>query len=159
MRDPLPNFALKRKGGKVKRFLAASEIAALKLPGLPTTKVAIAAMAKREGWHSEQRTGLGGVRRVYELPARYREKADEGTSFAVPQVAKLAGTIAAGSSRVNPGLLDIATRALYEWEAERDVQVDPERRSAIIAILYDYLQGAEAGQGEDAMELVLRALG
>lgn len=52
-------------------LLSASEIVALQLPGLPTTKVAIAAKAARENWYFEERTGLGGVRKVYALPEQY----------------------------------------------------------------------------------------
>lgn len=158
----------------MKNLLSASEIAALKLPGLPTTKVAITAMAKREGWYSEERTGLGGIRRVYAVPERYlpadrkTEGAEggegtieipeaEGTSFAPPLVAKVAGHIAAGA-RVDPAKLELAMRALREWEGERGVEIAEERRPAVIAILYDYLQGA-AGDAKDAMSVVFRALG
>ncbi|NWK80329.1 LexA family transcriptional regulator [Aquitalea sp. LB_tupeE] len=55
-------------------LLSASEIVALQLPGLPTTKVAIAAKAARESWYFEERTGLGGTRKVYALPGQYMPK-------------------------------------------------------------------------------------
>jgi hypothetical protein len=138
-----------------KKLHSASEIALMKLPGLPHTKSSLITRAKREGWHYEEATGVGGTKRLYEIPQRYLAN----TSYAEPMVAKVAGIIAAGSSKVDPALLEIAMRALTEWEAERHIQVDPERRPAVIAILYDYLQDAEAGAGAEAMAVVLRALG
>lgn len=56
-----------------KTLLSAAEIASLRLPGLPTTKANVIVRAEKEGWYFEETTGLGGKRRVYELPDRYRE--------------------------------------------------------------------------------------
>lgn len=56
---------------KVKKLLSANEIAALQLPNMPTTKVGIRAVAERENWYFEEKKGLGGTRRLYEIPTRY----------------------------------------------------------------------------------------
>lgn len=127
----------------------------MNLPGLPHTKSAVITRAKREGWRYEEAQGIGGTKRLYELPVSYLR----GTSFAPPNVAKVIGAIAAGSARVDPALLEIAMRALGEWEKERNIRVDEDRRPAVIAILYDYLQKADDGEGAEAMAVVLRALG
>jgi len=49
-------------------------------------------------------------------------------------------------------------RALNEWEQERGVKVAEERRPAVIAILYDYLQRSDEDSPE-ALSVVFRALG
>lgn len=139
------------------QMYSAAEIAAMRLEGLPTTKASVIDRATREQWLFEERKGLGGTRRVYEIPARYLPgAAPGGEGVAEPKRnGTVIGTVAAGSSKVNPVLLDLAIRALTEWEQERHFKVADDRRSAVIAILYDYLQE----DGEDAMDVVLRALG
>jgi hypothetical protein len=131
-------------------------------------------MAVREKWPYEEVKGVGGTRRMYEVPDALlaqkppRERAEPtmaptataGTSHAVPQIARVVGTIAAGSSKVDTEKLALAIRALDEFEAERGIKVSAERRPVVIAILYDYLQSApEMQEGEKAMAMVLKALG
>lgn len=130
----------------------AAEIAAMSIPGLPSTKANVIARAAREHWHYEEQKGVGGTRRVYEIPARYTGGDD---SEVAPAETKVAGAIAAGSSQVDTKKLELAMRALAEWETERGVKVDDERRPAVIAVLYDYLQSGK----EDQVEVLLRALG
>lgn len=146
---------------ETKRYTAA-EIAQMNLPGLPSTKSNVITRAKNEGWEYVEEKGVGGTRKKYAVPARYLP-ATEGMrveeSVAEYKVErKIAGTIAAGSAQVDPQKLELAIRALGEWEVERGVKVSDERRPAVIAVLYDYLQKAE-GEGTDAMALMLRALG
>lgn len=136
-------------------MLSASEIAALNIPGIPSTKVAIRAMAEREGWRYEERTGIGGRRRVYELPARFHPflpGAKEGGSQ--PLQPGVAGTIA-GGRKADPVRLSWAVKALEEWSAENGVAINPDRKGAIIAVLYDYL---ERGAGEAEVTDLLRVL-
>lgn len=118
---------------------SAAEIAALHLPGLPTTKARIIERAASEGWSFEEVTGRGGVRKMYELPERYLVGASH-----VPLSAAVAGTIA-GGHKVDPVRLTWAVKALEEFVRETGAEIDPERKGAIIAVLYDYL---ERGAGE-----------
>lgn len=147
------------------KLLSASEIAKLKLPGIPTTRAAVNVMAKREGWEYETITGIGGQRRMYRVPAKYFgiEGAQElpsvpGTSTATPIAVKVVGAIAAGSSRVDIRKLELAIQALGEWETTRNVSVAAERRPAVIAVLYDFLVKSDA-DGAEGLDVVLRALG
>jgi transcriptional regulator with XRE-family HTH domain len=71
--------------------------------------------------------------------------------------APVVGTAVGGSSRIDPELLEIAARALREWEEARHIKVAEERRSAIVAVLYNHLIEAEAS-GESADAVVLRGL-
>lgn len=63
----------------MKNLYSATEIAKMKLKGLPNTRANISIRAQKEGWYCEERTGLGGGRRVYEIPAHYlgEEKTEE----------------------------------------------------------------------------------
>ena len=48
-----------------------AEIIELNLPLLPKSKPAITTKARNEGWVSSETVGLGGVKKLYEIPARY----------------------------------------------------------------------------------------
>lgn len=144
-----------------KKLYSAAEIASMRLPGLPTTKARIIQRATAEGWTYEEAKGVGGTRRLYDLPARYLdgpvEKDDQATSAEPGELPPVAGTIAAGSAKVDTEQLELAIRALSEWEEERGVKVAPERRPAVIAVLYDYLHNADGDTS--ALSVVFRALG
>jgi hypothetical protein len=128
----------------------AAEIAALKLPGLPTSKVGVRALAEREGWSFEERKGVGGTRRVYSLPTRYLI----GTSYAAPEVAKVAGAITPGG-RADPALLGIAIQAFEEFCESKRIVFTAERKAAVIALLYDYLvKGADPHELESFFKAV-----
>ena len=55
----------------MKILFTAAEIARMRLPGLPMTKSSILSRAAREGWRYEEQYGIGGIRRVFEIPDRY----------------------------------------------------------------------------------------
>ncbi|STB70895.1 Mu transposase C-terminal domain-containing protein [Chromobacterium violaceum] len=72
----------------VKSHYSASELAALHLRGLPTSKVALIARAERESWPYVETTGRGGIRREYTPPAEVvaaiKAKAAESVAAAMP---------------------------------------------------------------------------
>ncbi|HTD05885.1 hypothetical protein [Undibacterium sp.] len=70
----------------------------------------------------------------------------------------MAGTIAAGSAQVNPKLLALVVRAVDEWEQGRGEKISSERRSAVIAFLYDYTQKS-SDKPEEALAFALQAMG
>ncbi|VVE15316.1 hypothetical protein PAN31117_03051 [Pandoraea anapnoica] len=120
----------------------------MKLPDLPTTKIGIAARAEREGWYSEEKTGLGGTRRVFRVPEQYFQ----GTS-AEPGHERDQGRTE--PARVDLDALRIATTALEQWLADRGQTLAPGKKAEIIAVLYDYVaRGAEQGD----MSRMLKAL-
>lgn len=150
----------------MEKLLSASEIAKLKIPGVPTTRVAVNVMAKREGWEFETATGIGGTRRMYRLPARYARYLapdakiePDASELRIEELpSNVIGTVAGGSKRVDVAKLELAIKALAEWETTRNLSIAAERRPAVIAILYDYLVKSEE-EGGDGMEVVFRALG
>lgn len=97
---------------------------------------------------------------MYELPEKYLKAISTNPPAPLQAGAQVVGTVAGGTNRVDTVKLELAIRALTEWEAERSIKVPDDRRPAVIAILYDYLQNApELNEGEKAMAVVLRALG
>ncbi|WP_050408757.1 hypothetical protein [Massilia sp. NR 4-1] len=148
------------------KLFTAAEIAGMRLPDLPTTKKAILTRAEKEAWPYETKIGLGGARKVFAIPSRYLPEDEaarlgaapspliEGRGHTQASTEKVAGTISSGT-RADPELLSLAVRALEEWSLENQVQIDPARKGAIIAVLYDYLQKG-AGQGE--VENLLRVM-
>jgi len=57
-----------RPQATIKSHYSAGELAAMRLPGLPTSKVALRTKAEKEAWPSVEATGLGGTRRLYAPP-------------------------------------------------------------------------------------------
>lgn len=127
----------------------------MKLPGMPQSKVAVSAKAKREGWFFEEHTGLGGTRRMFELPARYRAITDMlKTSYEAP--GRVVGTIGGGPGKADPDLLAVAVTALEEYAAECGEVIPPERKGAIIAVLYNYLvKGADNDEVRNMLRVMM----
>ena len=135
-----------------KNSYSAAEIAAMHLPGLPTTKARIIERAASEGWKFEETTGRGGMRRQYEVPQKYLmpdgDRMGQGASSGV------VGTIA-GGHKADPHQLSLAVRALEEFLETEKLTIDPDRKGALIALLYDYLQ---RGAGEAELANVLNVV-
>lgn len=133
----------------VDKLLSAQEIADLGLPGVPGTKTAVHSMAKREGWRYEEVTGVGGRRRVYELPERYRQGLAAGDS------GRVVGAITP-TGKADARLLALVIRTLDEFVADRRLALQPDKKAAIIALLYDYVQ---KGADEDDIQSFLKVIG
>lgn len=169
----------------MRKLYSASEIAGMRLPGLPTSKGAIIARAATENWPFEKRVGRGGTRRVYEVPERYLAQPEMGAMPAIGSLrvnehlapygdlpesggpmgqaarqppalaqATIAGAVAGGNV-ADPQLLAFAIRAFEEWATARQLVIAPERKAAIIALLYDYLV---RGAGEKEVETFLQVV-
>ena len=118
----------------------------MRLPGLPASKPSIIERAKKEGWPFEEKTGIGGTRRVYQVPDKYLStKTQRSTASGLPR----------NEAAVDWGKMGIAMRALDEWEQERGVKVMGERRIAVISVLYDYVVRGE----ESELARVFKAIG
>lgn len=72
-------------------------------------------------------------------------------------VSNVVGTVAGGSALVDARKLQLVIKAVTEWEDENNLDIDPERRSAVIAFLYDYMQKS-GDDGEQALNEALRAI-
>jgi hypothetical protein len=174
----------------------------MRLPGLPTTKANVIARAEKEGWFYEEAKGVGGTRRLYQVPEQYlptpavsdqqrkaelhemsgglyracdggwsdpaqaRELSRPGLEGAFEGVEELrepydkstqapaAHAIAAGRS-ADAALLAVAIRAFEEFAAPRQLEISPERKASIIAVLYDYLA---KGARDSDVETFLKAV-
>jgi len=129
----------------------------MKLPGLPSSRDNIRARAEREGWPYEERVGQGGVRRVYELPARYLSI---GASGGIPRTDIAAEDFTTQDvirQEADPKLIEQALRAVEQWLLAKGLQMTPERKSAAVVALYDYLRVKKDIDEED-IQRFLRAL-
>ncbi len=70
----------------------------------------------------------------------------------------VSAAVVAGSSKIDPELLEIAAGAVRKWEETRRIKIAENRRSAVIAVLYNNLIEAET-EGGDAMSTALESLG
>lgn len=132
-----------------KKLYSASEIAQMRLKGLPTSRDNIRARAESEGWYREEQTGRGGMKWVYEIPPRYIA---EG---APSEESNVAGTIVAGSSAIDLQKLQMVETVLEEALRARGLEIDPARRGAVVAFLYDY---AMKGGNQDGILMAIKAL-
>lgn len=142
----------------MKKLFSASEIAKMGLPGLPMSKAAIIARAASEGWPFEEQKGLGGKRRVYEIPARYVRGQDSGGHPDSPE-ARLHGELKNLKKSVpytDSDLLKGIVIAVERWIAKNHFDDDPERKAALIAALFDIAKnagGLDANKLEDLLRI------
>ncbi|MEN2427224.1 hypothetical protein AA0N74_14330 [Chromobacterium vaccinii] len=132
-----------------KKLYSASEIAQMRLKGLPTSRDNIRIRAESEGWYREEQTGRGGIKWVYEIPPRYIA---EGSPS---EESNVAGTIVAGSSAIDLQKLQMVETVLEEALRARGLEIDPARRGAVVAFLYDY---AMKGGNQDGILMAIKAL-
>jgi hypothetical protein len=140
------------------KLFTAAEIAAKNLPDLPSTTRGIQLRAKKEAWHYESKVGLGGVRKLYEIPAYYlpgyKPYADK--IEVEPKVSEphriAAKAVEQFGSNIDPVRLSQAIRFLDEFLTEQNKQLSPERKSEVIIVLYKHLKSADSK--EDVAQLL-----
>lgn len=129
----------------MKILFTAAEIARMRLPGLPTTKSSILSRAAKEGWRYEEQYGIGGIRKVFEIPEHYLVLAHgETAGIAAYQNAehyrvKRTGAENDISGSVNTAKLAAAAQVVEKWDSEEKIGMSPDKKSAIIAIFYKIL--------------------
>ena len=129
----------------MKILFTAAEIARMRLPGLPTTKSSILSRAAKEGWRYEEQYGIGGIRKVFEIPEHYLVLAHgETAGNAAYQNAehyrvKRTGAENDISGSVNTAKLTAAAQVVEKWDSEEKIGMSPDKKSAIIAIFYKIL--------------------
>ncbi|WP_410499669.1 DNA-binding protein [Chitinibacter sp. S2-10] len=60
----------------------------MQIPGLPASRQNVSVRAEREGWYSEERIGIGGRKKVYEVPERYLRRLEDQAGEPVDQQSK-----------------------------------------------------------------------
>lgn len=134
----------------MKILFTAAEIARMRLPGLPTTKSSILSRAAKEGWRYEEQYGIGGIRKVFEIPDHYLVSAHEDIAekaarqnagkYRVKRIGLEKGT---GNS-VNAAKLAAAAHLLEKWDSDENIRMTPDEKGKLIAVFYKVLMdGAE----------------
>lgn len=127
----------------MKKLYTAAEIAQKRLPGLPTTKSSILARAAKEGWRYEEQYGVGGIRKVFDIPERYllpvQNRPDavfarqELGEYLTGDEGRMRGQAAAV---LDESKLALAARIVEEWLEKEKLALAHERKGNLIAILY-----------------------
>jgi hypothetical protein len=146
----------------VKKLYSASEIAAMNLPGLPKSKPALLARAEKEEWFYETKLGLGGVRKMFSIPAAYLpgyqplppEKPTKDPKTKATEVAERIAAKATDSDgdKIDPERLAYAISFLEEYLTERNIQIAPDRKSKVVISLYNLMKTNE--NAEDIRNLL-----
>lgn len=143
------------------QLLSAADIAKLGLSGLPSTRDGVRLRAEREGWYSEEKTGLGGIRRVYAIPEQYLKgsapKVGESKHSRRSQTELLpsednatpgavVGTIVGGQIP-DADLLALVIKTLDKWLEENGYSdpIPSDDKSTLIAVLYKYVVSEKVG--------------
>ncbi len=136
----------------MKILFTAAEIARMRLPGLPTTKSSILSRAAREGWRYEEQYGIGGIRRVFEIPERYLVAAHAGVAGRM--VSQNVGRYLVrheedaekDAAALDAGMLAEAAQVLEKWDLDEGVGLPADEKGRLIALCYKMLaDGAAAG--------------
>jgi hypothetical protein len=127
----------------------------MQLPGLPKTKARIIDRAANEGWSFEEIKGVGGTRKVYDVPKKYLASSVVSGEMPIdnPNTGRVIGTIAGG--KVDPKLLETVIRVMDEWAIEQDISWVPERKASIAVLLYDYI---DKGASDEDVTRLLQAV-
>lgn len=130
----------------MKKLYTAAEIALKRLPGLPTTKSSILARAAKEGWRYEEQYGIGGIRKVFEIPDRYLF-----SEYSRPDVISArqdmeeyladdeGNTQSRPAAVLDESKLALAARIVEEWLEREKLMLLHERKGNLIAVLYKIL--------------------
>ncbi|KIP19470.1 mu DNA-binding domain protein [Burkholderia sp. MSHR3999] len=149
----------------MKRLYAASEIARLGLPGLPKSKSAIIARAESEGWRYEERTGVGGTRRMYEVPAAYLAGSAASTSpkskrpLVLNEIAgKKIERLLAQTEMGDAEIVEAIALGVKNWIKNNKLDIGAEKEAALIALLFSYFQ-KEGSVSREKLEDMLKKVG
>jgi len=136
---------------------SAAEIAAMKLPGLPTTKAKVLARAEREEWLFETKIGLGGVRKMFVIPPAYMpgyqplpqlpETPRSGTADAIVKSAMEDGV------QLNKDRLEHVISFLDNYLEENKIRVDAKKKAELIVAMYNLMKTTE---NEEDIKKILR---
>ena len=154
----------------MEKWLSASEIAKMGLPGLPATKVAIASRAAREGWPVKGETGLGGQRKVYQIPEAYlvrRAESRDATKQVYDPTMGSGGMLKAATDYVDEArkhgdvsdaeLIREIVLGVERWLEKNGAHPDAERKAALISLLFRYFQ-TDGALDTEKMDQLLRAV-
>jgi putative transposase len=141
----------------LKAHYSASELEALRLPCLPTSRVAIRSRAEKESWPYVETKGLGGTKRLYALPSHVQKLLAQ--RLAAEALSQAGTDVTAAADRCDITLTDrqkvaVAARKAVLIALDRLMQAGGISREAAMVTL---LTQAKTGQLDQHLETVLRS--
>lgn len=134
----------------VKNFYSSTELAAMALPGIPSTKVGVRVRAEREGWQFNEVTGVGGKRREYQPPnAILQAIKDKVATNLIKATAPVVTSVSVPPAAVSVAVAS-APAALKDWQKRT-----AEARAALLAEV-DRI-AAVVGREKAIMKMVIMA--
>ncbi|CAB3764231.1 hypothetical protein LMG29542_04822 [Paraburkholderia humisilvae] len=118
----------------------------MRLAGLPTTKARVIERAASEGWYWEERTGLGGRRKVYDVPGRYlaAKSTPEAAQTRSGELLEEATTYIKEQRKSgefdDAELIREVVLGVERWLERNKLQPDPEKKAALISLLFKYFK-------------------
>ncbi len=147
----------------MKKLYTAAEIAQMRLSGLPTTKSSILARAAKESWSYEEQYGIGGVRKVFEIPDRYLltdRRIKPSVMSARQNLEKYlvgdAGAQDEHTVNLDESKLALSARIMEEWIEEEKLVLSHKRKGNLIALLYKIV--SRNADPEDLLKLMSGAV-
>ena len=132
------------------------------LPGLPTSRDNVRLRAEKEGWYCEKRTGLGGMRLVYEVPAQYLrapERGDEARSKDLEDRLDAFRTEQkSGNGMPDADLLEAIIEGVERFATRHRDALTPERKATLISLFYRYFLD-EGSVDQQKLDELLRKVG
>ncbi|UVS96451.1 hypothetical protein EFP19_12300 [Burkholderia glumae] len=117
------------------------------------------AKAEREQWPYEEQSGLGGMRRVYEVPERYfsgNETMTEPRDHRIDEVAGQKVRRYLHQNRMTDvELVEQIALGVENWIKNNGLEQNPEKKAALVALLFSYFRD-EGAVTTDKLEDMLR---
>lgn len=137
----------------INRLYTAAEIASMNVPGLPTSKPNILARAKNENWYFETRTGVGGRRKVFQIPAHYFSH----SVIPLLNSQSALGSVKPENDQIDSKRLTLALTHVEQFYKEQGSTITPTRKSEIVVILYHYMKGnSDSTEVQNFLKLLMK---
>ncbi|MFZ6748553.1 hypothetical protein [Undibacterium sp. Ren11W] len=154
----------------MKKLYSATEILGMNLPGLPKSKPAFLAKAEKEKWFYETKVGLGGIRKMFQIPTYYqpgykpyagepgqtapaKSKSDSVTSIVEGADQIAAQAVDAFGTKIDPQRLSKAIQIVERYLEEKKIYATAERKSDVVVVVYNFLKNKH---GQEEIDQLLK---
>lgn len=116
-----------------KKRYSAAEIANMRLKLLPKSKGGVISRATAEGWSFIEQKGVGGTRRMYEIPDYYFGKSTK------PPISKTSNFKNQKTELFDLDILETAIAEVEIFLEENSLYISPVKKASLAVTIYDYV--------------------